>query len=68
MAPIKVLVVDDSALARTLVTRALQSDPGVEVVGAASDAYEARDLLVRLRPDVLTLDFAMPRMDGVTFM
>lgn len=68
MAPIKVLVVDDSALARTLVTRALQSDPGIEVVGAASDAYEARDLLVRLRPDVLTLDFAMPRMDGVTFM
>lgn len=68
MAAIKVLVVDDSALARTLVTRALQSDPGIEVVGAASDAYEARDLLVRLRPDVLTLDFAMPRMDGVTFM
>lgn len=68
MAPIKVLVVDDSALARTLVTRALQSDPGIVVVGAASDAYEARDLLVRLRPDVLTLDFAMPRMDGVTFM
>lgn len=68
MAPIKVLIVDDSALARTLVTRALKSDPGIEVVGAASDAYEARDLLVRLRPDVLTLDFAMPRMDGVTFM
>lgn len=68
MGTIKVLVVDDSALARTLVTRALQSDPGIEVVGAASDAYEARDLLVRLRPDVLTLDFAMPRMDGVTFM
>ncbi|MFO0630271.1 MAG: chemotaxis-specific protein-glutamate methyltransferase CheB [Polyangiales bacterium] len=68
MGAIKVLIVDDSALARSLVTRALKSDPGIEVVGAASDAYEARDLLVRLRPDVLTLDFAMPRMDGVTFM
>lgn len=68
MGTIKVLIVDDSALARSLVTRALQTDPGIEVVGAAGDAYEARDLLVRRRPDVLTLDFAMPRMDGVTFL
>lgn len=68
MGTIKVLIVDDSALARSLVTRALQTDPGIEVVAAAGDAYEARDLLVRRRPDVLTLDFAMPRMDGVTFL
>ena len=65
---IKVLIVDDSALARAAITRGLSADPAIVVVGAAGDPYEARDLMVRLRPDVLTLDIAMPRMDGVTFL
>ena len=65
---IRVLVVDDSALVRSILTRGLAADPGLEVVGSARDPYEARDLLVKLRPDVLTLDVEMPRMDGVTFL
>lgn len=65
---IRVLIVDDSALVRSLLERGLSADPEIEVVGAARDPYEARDLLVKLRPDVLTLDVEMPRMDGVTFL
>lgn len=59
---------DDSALVRAILTRGLSEDPGLEVVGAARDPYEARDLLVKLRPDVITLDVEMPRMDGITFL
>lgn len=65
---IRVLVVDDSALARKLITNGLSRDPHIEVVGPASDAASAYDLLVRERPDVITLDVEMPRMDGVTFL
>lgn len=59
---------DDSALVRRILTRELSSKEGIEVVGAASDPYEARDLIVRLAPDVITLDIEMPRMDGLTFL
>ncbi|HHQ14254.1 MAG TPA: chemotaxis response regulator protein-glutamate methylesterase [Chromatiales bacterium] len=66
--PIRVLVVDDSALMRKLLTDLLQSDPEIEVVGAAKDAYMARDLIKQLNPDVLTLDVEMPKMDGLSFL
>ena len=65
---VRVLIVDDSALVRSVLTRGLGGDPSLEVVGAARDPYEARDLLVKLRPDVLTLDLEMPRMDGLSFL
>lgn len=65
---IKVLVVDDSALVRRMLTEILNSDPGIEVVHAAKDPYEARDCLVELQPDVITLDIEMPKMDGVSFL
>lgn len=66
--PIRVLVVDDSAVVRKLVTEALSSDPEIEVVGTAIDPYFARDRIKELNPDVLTLDLEMPRMDGLTFL
>ena len=65
---IRVLVVDDSALARRAITEALSRDSEIEVVGAASDAYTARDEILALQPDVVTLDLEMPRMDGLTFL
>jgi two-component system chemotaxis response regulator CheB len=65
---IRVLVVDDSALVRQLLTDLLSSDPGIEVVGTAQDAYMAREKIKRLNPDVLTLDVEMPRMDGIQFL
>lgn len=65
---IRVLVVDDSAVVRKLVTEALAADPEIEVVGTAIDPYLARDKIVQLKPDVLTLDIEMPRMDGLTFL
>jgi len=64
----KVLIVDDSALMRQLLTQILNSDPELEVVGAAGDPYAARDKIKALNPDVLTLDIEMPRMDGLTFL
>ncbi len=67
-AKIRVLVVDDSAIARRSITQALARDPAIEVVGVASDPYVARDRILALRPDVLTLDLEMPRMDGLTFL
>ena len=66
--PIKVLVVDDSAVVRRLVTQALNADPGITVVGTASDPFVAKDRILELNPDVLTLDVEMPRMDGLTFL
>ncbi len=66
--PIRVLVVDDSAVVRRLVTDALRTDPAIEVVGTAVDPYAARDKINQLNPDVLTLDLEMPRMDGLTFL
>ncbi|MDE1170670.1 MAG: chemotaxis response regulator protein-glutamate methylesterase [Verrucomicrobium sp.] len=65
---VRVLVVDDSALTRRMVAEVLEKDPEIEVVGAAADAYEAREKIVSLRPDVLTLDLEMPKMDGLTFL
>lgn len=65
---IKVLVVDDSALVRQVLTAMLNSDPAIEVVGTAQDPYKAREKIKALRPDVLTLDVEMPRMDGLTFL
>lgn len=66
--PVRVLVVDDSALARQIITSGLNQDPRIEVVGHAPDVYVARDKIVALEPDVLTLDVEMPRMDGVQFL
>lgn len=68
MKPIKVLIVDDSALVRKMLNEILSSDPGIEVVGVAQDPYIARDKIKELNPDVLTLDVEMPRMDGLTFL
>jgi len=65
---IRVLIVDDSAVVRSLFREGLSSDPEIEVVGEAPDPYVARDLIVKLKPDVLTLDIEMPRMDGLTFL
>ena len=65
---IRVLVVDDSALVRKLLTEMLSSDPDIEVVDNAQDPLVAREKIKQLNPDVLTLDVEMPRMDGVTFL
>jgi two-component system chemotaxis response regulator CheB len=66
--PLRVLVVDDSALVRKAITDSLSRDPEIEVVGSACDPYVAREKIARLDPDVLTLDLEMPRMDGLTFL
>jgi two-component system chemotaxis response regulator CheB len=66
--PVRVLVVDDSALVRALMAELLGADPGIDVVGTAADPYIARRKIKELVPDVLTLDVEMPRMDGLTFL
>lgn len=66
--PIKVLIVDDSALIRQLLTELLSRDPAIQVVGTAPDPIVAREKIKALSPDVLTLDIEMPRMDGLTFL
>ena len=68
MQKVKVLVVDDSALVREVLTRGLNADSAIEVVGTAPDPYIARDKIVQLSPDVVTLDIEMPKMDGVEFL
>lgn len=65
---IKVLIVDDSAVMRKLLTELINASPDMEVVGAAPDAHIARDMIKTLNPDVLTLDVQMPRMDGLEFL
>ena len=65
---IRVLVVDDSAVMRQLLTEILNSDPDIEVVGTAPDPFVAREKIKLLNPDVLTLDVEMPRMDGLAFL
>lgn len=65
---IRVIVIDDSALVRKLLTRMLESDPAIEVVATAPDPYAARDQIKQHNPDVITLDVEMPRMDGITFL
>jgi len=65
---IRVLVVDDSAIVRNIFCRELSKEADIEVVGTAANPYAARDKILRLEPDVLTLDIEMPRMDGLTFL
>lgn len=62
------LIIDDSALVRDILRKGLSQDPGIEVVGTAADVYIARDYIVHLQPDVLTLDIEMPKMDGIAFL
>ncbi|MGH8180947.1 MAG: protein-glutamate methylesterase/protein-glutamine glutaminase, partial [Steroidobacteraceae bacterium] len=66
--PIRVLIVDDSALVRSLLSDILKAAAGIEVVGVAADAHAAREKIKQLNPDVLTLDVEMPKMDGITFL
>lgn len=68
MGKIRVLVIDDSALIRKILTEVLSSSPEIEVVGAAADPLIAREMIKQLNPDVLTLDIEMPHMDGITFL
>lgn len=68
MSRIKVLIVDDSAIVRKIFSEELSKYSDIEVVGAAPDPYVARDKIVKLKPDVVTLDIEMPRMDGLTFL
>ncbi len=65
---VKVLIVDDSAVLRRTLSHELGKDPRIEVVGTAPDPYVARDMIVEKKPDVLSLDIEMPRMDGITFL
>lgn len=65
---IRVLIVDDSAVVRKILTKELSNDPMIEVIGTAPDPYIARDKIVAEKPDVITLDVEMPRMDGITFL
>ena len=64
----RVLIVDDSAIVRTMLSNALKPEPDMEVVGLAADPFVARDLILTHKPDVITLDIEMPRMDGLTFL
>ena len=68
MNKIKVLIVDDSALVRSILSKGLAKDPGIEVIGTAPDVYIAREIIVKENPDVITLDVEMPKMDGVEFL
>jgi two-component system chemotaxis response regulator CheB len=65
---VRVLIVDDSAIIRAAFQQALDEHPQIEVVATAVDPFDARDKLIRLRPDVMTLDIQMPRMNGLTFL
>ena len=66
--PIRVLVVDDSAFVRKVVTQMLSRSPTIQVVGTARDGEDALEMTERLKPDVITLDLVMPRMNGVEFL
>lgn len=68
MRDIKVLVVDDSLVFRKLLSETLDSEPGITVVATAGDAYQARDMILRFEPDVMTLDIEMPKMNGIEFL
>lgn len=68
MRPIRVLVVDDSLMFRNMLVQSLESDPNIEVVAQASDPYQARDAIIKYKPDVMTLDVEMPRMSGIEFL
>jgi two-component system chemotaxis response regulator CheB len=68
MKKIKVLIIDDSSLVRDILRKGLESDSGIEVVGTAPDVFIGRDMIIQNKPDVITLDIEMPRMDGVEFL
>lgn len=68
MRPIRVLVVDDSLMFRNLLVQGLNSDPNIEVVASVEDVYAARDAIIKYKPDVMTLDVEMPRMNGIEFL
>lgn len=68
MRKIKLLVVDDSILFREVLSRFIRQDEEIDVVGTAGDPYNARDMILKYEPDVMTLDIEMPRMDGVAFL
>lgn len=68
MSSIKLLIIDDSTMVRTLFSQRLSEDPDIQVVGTAADVFEGRDKIIKLRPDVVTLDIEMPRMDGIEFL
>ncbi|MCL2019410.1 MAG: chemotaxis response regulator protein-glutamate methylesterase [Oscillospiraceae bacterium] len=65
---IRVLVVDDSVIFRTLLTKGLNEISGIEVIDAASDAFEAKEKIMRHKPDVITLDVEMPKLNGIDFL
>ncbi|MCM1498219.1 MAG: chemotaxis response regulator protein-glutamate methylesterase [Clostridium sp.] len=68
MKPIRVLIVEDSMVFRQLLVQNLNKDPAVEVVGTANDPFEARDAILKYKPDVMTLDVELPRMNGIEFL
>lgn len=68
MRPVKVLVVEDSRFFQELLVTGINRDPGLEVVAVASDPFEARDAIIKYRPDVMTLDVELPRMNGIEFL
>ena len=68
MREIKVLVVDDSMVFRQLISKALDSAPDIKVVATAADPFQARDMILRFEPDVMTLDVEMPKMNGIEFL
>ena len=65
---IKLLIVDDSKMFRDMLSMALKNNPNMEVIGTAEDAFDAKDKVGELHPDVIIIDFEMPKMDGVTFI
>ena len=65
---VRVLIIDDSPLVRKILSEGLSKDPNIDVCGTASDPFQARDEIIKLRPDVLTLDVEMPKMSGVEFL
>lgn len=68
MNPVRVLVIDDSATMRALISSILRRDDAIEVIGTAADPFEAREAIKRLEPDVVTLDIEMPGMSGIAFL
>jgi len=68
MKAIRVLIIEDSKIVQAVIAKGLAQDPEIQVVGAASDPYAARKLIAKYRPDVLTLDLKLPRMDGLQFL
>jgi two-component system chemotaxis response regulator CheB len=66
--PSRILIVDDSAVIRRLLTNTLKADPEIEVVAEAADVFTANELIAAHKPDVVTLDLEMPRMDGLAFL